>query len=344
VNKRAVGFALLCVACVSLAGVYLVRAEGAQRSQPPAAKTANGKTSDVKAAAPVPVSDIIGKPHVTFRTLAIDGGDAGKVALAGLDAPDGPRAVTYLKCLRVYLAAGSGICMDAEGGLLNPYRAMFFGPDFSLRAVQQLPGLPSRARVSPDGRYGATTVFVGGDDYASGNFSTRTTIYEMATGTPVGDLEGFTVRNNGKKLQSSDFNFWGVTFSRQDGLFYATLGTGDHRYLVRGDLAAKTVDVLRDGVECPSLSPDGTRIAFKQRTTGPQTHWRPAVLDLATLADHPLAETRNVDDQIEWLDDSTVLYAVDTGFGPPGTWSAPADGSGQSKLFMTDADSPAVAR
>ncbi len=167
----------------------------------------------------------------------------------------------------------------------------------------------------------------------------------MSTGTPIGAIENFTVRNNGKKIQAADFNFWGVTFARQGGTFYATLGTGDHHYLVKGDLAAKTLDVLRDGVECPSLSPDGTRIAFKQRTgSGDQTQWRPAVLDLATLADHPLAETRNVDDQIEWLDDSTVLYAVDTGFGPPGTWSAPADGSGRSKVILTDADSPAVAR
>ena len=68
--------------------------------------------------------------------------------------------------------------------------------------------------------------------------------------------------------------------------------------------------MLRTGVECPSLSPDGTRIAFKKRNPGTVVTWGISVLDLATLEDHPLAETRNVDDQVEWLDDQTVIYGL----------------------------------
>jgi hypothetical protein len=137
-----------------------------------------------------------------------------------------------------------------------------------------------------------------------------------------------------------------VTFANQPGRFYATLGTAGHTYLVRGDVETQRVEVLRDGVECPSLSPDNTRIAFKQKVDsglGP-VQWRPAVLDVATLEDHPVAEDRTIDDQIEWLDDGTVLYAVDTGVGAPSTWAAPADGTGQPRLFLADADSPAVVR
>ena len=68
--------------------------------------------------------------------------------------------------------------------------------------------------------------------------------------------------------------------------------------LVDGDLAGRKVNILRDGVECPDVSPDGTRIAFKQKTSDGGADlptWQPAVLDLATLHDHPLAETRTVD-------------------------------------------------
>jgi hypothetical protein len=95
------------------------------------------------------------------------------------------------------------------------------------------------------------------------------------------------------------------------------------------------------------VSPDGTRIAFKLKTGAGGADlptWQPAVLDLATLKDHPLAETRSVDDQIEWLDNSTVAYAVDTGIGAPSIYSAAADGAGTPALLVADADSPSVSR
>jgi hypothetical protein len=104
--------------------------------------------------------------------------------------------------------------------------------------------------------------------------------------------------------------------------------------------------VLREGVECPSLSPDGTRIAFKQRSSGlGPVQWRPAVLDLATLEDRPLAQTGSVDDQIEWLDDATVLYRMpesDSGSAVVNTWSTRADGSGSPSLFLPGAESAVV--
>jgi hypothetical protein len=45
-----------------------------------------------------------------------------------------------------------------------------------------------------------------------------------------------------------DINFWGVTFARAPGRFYATLGTKGHTYLVEGDWA-----VAADGSGEPRL-------------------------------------------------------------------------------------------
>jgi hypothetical protein len=335
---RVFGFVALCVVCVAVAVGYVAHTGG--RSD---------RTLDATAAqaAGAPSTDaLMAQPHLVVRDMAA--GQAGYAGVLPLSDPGGPRAVTDMACARLYMAAGNGICLSDHGDILNPYKVLFFGPDFKVRAEKPLAGVPSRARVSTDGKYGTSTVFVTGDSYAPGSFSTRTTIWEMATGAELVNLEDFSVWKDGKQLQSPDHNFWGVTFDpANSGHFFATLGTKGHTYLVSGDLAAKKVDILRDGVECPDLSPDGTRIAFKQKTSAGGADlptWQLAVLDLATLHDHPLAETRNVDDQAEWLDNSTVVYAVDTGIGAPSIYTAPADGTGVPRLLVADADSPSVAR
>jgi hypothetical protein len=335
---RAVGFVALSVACAATATGYVLHTRARHRAEVQAgAVTPPASASSVAAVA--------AEPHVLLRNLS-SAAEAGFAALAPLDAPDGPRQITGYSCLRLYMAAGRGLCLaeDMDDPFGAPYRARIFGPDFVTVEELPLPGLPSRARVSPDGRLGASTVFVNGDSYAAvGAFSTRTTIYDMAGGTSLGDLESYEVYKDGKRIQSVDFNFWGVTFARsRPGRFYATLGTGGHTYLVEGDVAARRADVLRDGVECPSLSPDGTRIAFKQKVAGgglSEVKWRLSVLSLDTLTDHMLAETRSVDDQAEWLDDGNVLYSVESD-----TWVVPADGSGSPRLFVHRAESPAVIR
>jgi hypothetical protein len=245
------------------------------------------------------------------------------------------RSPGQLACQRVYYAGGRGICMGvAPSG--EEYTAAIF--DSKLQVVHTIPltGLPSRARVSADGRFGAMTLFVGGDSYVESatDFSTRTTIVDMATGKPVAPLEQFDVTKDGKPFDAVDFNFWGVTFAADPNRFYATLATGTHHYLVEGDIAARSLRILRDGVECPSLSPDGRQIAFKSRV-GKGDNWRLHVLDVATLADHPVAETRSVDDQAEWLDDGTLAYS-----DGENVYTVPADGSGEEQLLVPDAASP----
>ncbi len=107
---------------------------------------------------------------------------------------------------------------------------------------------------------------------------------------------------DGEPLDAVDFNFWGVTFAKDSNRFYATLRTDGHYYLVEGDLRERSMRVLRDRVECPSLSPDGTRIAYKSRI-GNQNRWHLKVLDLDTLRAHSVGERRPIDDQVEWLND-----------------------------------------
>ena len=337
VRWRALGFVALSVACLATATGYVVHTKARHRAQVQAGGVTPPSSASARAA-------LATQPHVLVRNLS-SAAEAGFAALAPLGAPDGPRHITAYSCLRLYMAAGRGLCLaeDMHDPFGAPYRARIFGPDFTTVKELPLAGLPSRARVSPDGRLGSSTVFVNGDSYAAvGAFSTRTTIYDMAGGTSLGDLESYEVFKDGKRIQSVDFNFWGVTFARSPGRFYATLGTGGHTYLVEGDVAGRRVDVLRDGVECPSLSPDGTRIAFKQKVAGgglSEVQWRLAVLSLDTLTDHLLAETRSVDDQAEWLDDGNVLYSVESD-----TWAVPADGSGAPRLFARRAESPAVIR
>jgi Tol biopolymer transport system component len=108
-------------------------------------------------------------------------------------------------------------------------------------------------------------------------------------------------------------------------------------------VAARQVTVLRENVECPSLSPDGTKIAFK-KASGASTarKWRFTVLDLRTGVETPLPETRSIDDQLAWLDDEHLMYGVPRGSsGRTDVWVSPLTG-GTPRLLVPDADSPSV--
>ena len=199
----------------------------------------------------------------------------------------------------------------------------------------KIAGLPSRAQVSRDGRYGAMTVFVNGHAYlGNGGFSTATTIVDMRTGETLANLESLKVFKDGSRLESVDFNFWGVTFAADPNRFFATLRTGGHYYLVEGNLERHEMRVLRNRVECPSLSPEGTRIAYKSRI-GDEDRWHLKVLDLKTLKAHAVAERRPIDDQPEWLNDSTLVYSDGLDI-----YTVAADGNGVPRLVLKDASSP----
>ncbi|MGW3965505.1 hypothetical protein ACWED2_37195 [Amycolatopsis sp. NPDC005003] len=279
-------------------------------------------------------------PRLLFRSTA--DADRGHVATVSTTDPGGPRTVSPLSCARVYAAAGTGLCLRQDGDLTTYQLAVL---DSRLAVTREIPlvGLPNRARVSASGRMLAWTVFVTGDSYNGGMFSTRAGILDTATGDLAGTLEDYTVTLDGKPYQAADLNFWGVTFTRDDRRFYATMSTAGRRYLVAGDFAGHTIRTLRENVECPSLSPDETRVAFKSAVDGdPAKGWRLSVLDLASAKTTPLGETRSVDDQPAWLDDHSIGYGLPRGPGHADVWSAPADGSGKPRLLIPDAESPAA--
>jgi hypothetical protein len=336
-NWRLIVFGLLCV--VSL-GVAVGYAAFAWQRNKAAARAAMAEPS----ASPAEIQAVQDMPHLLF--LQTQGDAFRRMAFALLDTEDQSRYLTSVQCQRVHFAAGRGLCAgeSSVGG------AFTFDDDLHIEAKLLANGIPSRARVSPDGRYGSMTVFVSGHSYAEGGFSTATTLVDMARGVPITNLETFTVFKDGARWQSIDFNFWGVTFVRDSNRFYGTLGSGGTTYLVEGDMARNEMHVLRENVECPSLSPDETRLVFKKRMSGAPgpVVWRLHALDLATGVETPLAETRSVDDQAEWLDNQTVLYFLQDE-GPPATirpdlWAAPADGTGSPRLYQTAAFSPAVVR
>jgi hypothetical protein len=280
--------------------------------------------------------------EMVFRNMAW-GPHRDELTAVPASDPSGPRTASGVKCLRFYAGSGTGVCLQAvHGALTDTYRAEILDAHLKVRARYDVPGIPSRARVSPSGRYAAWTAFVGGDSYAGTNFSTRAAIVDTRTGRLTPSLESYRVLKDGHVYHAADVNFWGVTFASDDRTFYATLATKGKTYLVRGDLHTHTVTTVHTNVECPSLSPDGTRIAFKKRVKGlpKDAPWHLYVLNLRTMRETPLAEPRSVDDQAVWHGDDTIVYALAGDYGAD-LYQVPADGTGRPRRISTAAVSPA---
>ena len=337
-RRRVAVFLVLCAAGIAVLVGYV------QLVYRPRLATAGRVAGRGVTANPADLSAYSARPHVVFVNTSLDDYN-DRLAVLALDDRTGSRSVANLRCERVHVGAGVGLCLTADRGVLTRYYGYLFDEAFHPLSEFPLKGIPSRARVSPDGRLGAFTVFVSGDSYTNNSFSTRTTILDTASSQVLGDLEQFTAIRDGQPFRAADFNYWGVTFAHDPGVFYATLATGGHMWLVRGSVPRREVTVVYDGVECPSLSPDDTRVVFKKRENeSGRLGWRLHVLDLQKLAAVAVAETRSVDDQAEWLDRDHVLYALPRDAGGTALWSVPADGSGTPVLFLDNAYSPAIAR
>ncbi|MDR8412788.1 hypothetical protein MTP10_29165 [Nonomuraea sp. 3-1Str] len=264
----------------------------------------------------------------------------GRVGRVPLGHPSGPRVVDGPRCDRFSTGGGVSVCLVSRPGPVTTAEAMIL--DRSLRVTRgiELAGIPNRARVSASGRMVSWTVFVTGESYSRGRFSTWTGILDTRTGYAVTNMEDIPLTLGGRRHHAPDVNYWGVTFAPDDNRFYATVATGGKTYLVEGDYTGWRARAIRENAECPSLSPDGARLVFKKRVSaGSDRPWRLYVLDLASMRETPLAETAGIDDQAAWLDDRTVMYAKGHD-----VWSVPADGGGSPALLVRDASSPVAVR
>ncbi|MFK8911266.1 TolB family protein [Streptomyces sp. YS-3] len=278
-------------------------------------------------------------PGLYFRDSA-----TGRVArLAGEGAE---RVSGGPSCERFYAAGEHALCLRKLPGL--PARTQALVLDRRFREVRRVtvPGIPNRARVSASGQLLSWTAFAVGDSYAASGFSTRTSILDLRTGYLIKSIEDIPLTVDGARYHAPDVNYWGVTFARDDNRFYATVSSRGRTRLVEGDLRDWSAKALRENAECPSLSPDGTRLAFKKKVSGdPRAPWRLYVLDLASMREHPLAEPHSVDDQAAWLDDATVGYALPgRGGRASDIWSVPADGTGGPRLLAAGGSSPVAVR
>ena len=336
---RLAAFALFCAACLAGAAVYVAQRSRDYRTPPAPVRQADTARLD----------RIRAEPRVYFRSVRRD--EFGRATVATLADPDEDRYVSPIVCDRVAFGARVGLCLVDNRIRLHPPALLYrIAPSFDPQRTDRLVGVPSRARVSRDGRYGATTVFVDGESYADSLFSTRTHIVDLAGAHDLPDLEQFTTFKDGRAIRTVDFNFWGVTFTEDSDVFFATLATAGRTYLVEGRVAERTMRVIREDVECPSVSPNGAYIAFKRRH-GTGVQWRLHVLERATMREWAVpGETRSIDDQVEWLDDGRILYGYVEPRGLPedamNVWVASVreDAAEAPRIFIRSASSPTVVR
>lgn len=319
---------LLTIAIVAAVAVFVAARMRAQAQIEERAQTRIGTASE---------ASLLWVEPSTGRTRQATLADLGPTT----DGSTPPAPATGPVCQRVDARNGTFACL--RSGSLPLTTKLFVhvgghvdGGSNAPEGAVDIWGDPNRVRVSPSGRLIGWTVFREGDSYVrAGQFSTTAGIYDTRTKQQYGSLEDFATFVDGKRYTALDVNFWGVTFASDDDTFYATLGTAGKTYLLKGSLAARELRAIRQHVECPSLSPDGTRIAYKFRVGD---EWRLHVLTLATGADVALAETATVDDQPAWLDSHTIGYGRSDGTGPA-VFAVPADGSGAPRR-LTSGSSP----
>ena len=175
-----------------------------------------------------------------------------------------------------------------------------------------------------------------------------TTFIDTATGSKIADLEHFTVPATEALIQAVDVNFWGVTFARDGDRFYATLGPAARPTSSGATGPTRSARATARG-RVPLAVARRNRIAYKRRERG--AAWgrcvAGAVLDLGDPArGHTLVETRNVDDQVEWLDDDTVVYGLPESQSSPVTdvSAGPGRRRRQAAARRDRGRSPAVVR
>ena len=266
-------------------------------------------------------------------------GFVGYVNLAG------ERFITPLPCDRLDWNRNGGVCLQG-GSIGSPGRGLLL--DEFLRPVRRFGiATPSRAAISPDGGTVSWTGFVTGHDYlAAGEFATTTQLIdvERELGAELqNDFE--TYISEDETLVSEDQNFWGTTYI-DNQTFYATVGFEGQTNLVFGDVRTGRLDIVHENASCPEVSPNGSTIVAKEQR---DQSFQLVAINAATGERRDLNEARSVDDQVEWVDDNTIVYGLpnpDAGTtGQPALdiWVLNVNDGSAPRLLLPFADSPAAA-
>ena len=254
-------------------------------------------------------SGVVAQPGEVVVIHREPGEDYGRLAIRH---KDGTRTLLNRRCLRVDISAGNGICLSQDEGDGSPrYTSTFFdATDPALRAIKSYgTPLPSRARVSADGSLATTTGFVDGTSYEDSTveITTIVTIDSFDSTSPLIGLNQFNVEDSDPEYNGSDRKFWGVTFVDNEQ-FYVTGFFADVPLIVRGNISNRSMELTGLEGSCPSLSPDGETLVYKR--TRDDDGFDLVAVELASGDSWTLGETRSVNDQVAWLDNETILYAI----------------------------------
>jgi len=221
--------------------------------------------------------------------------------------------------------------------------AEIFDRSFERQGRLALAGVPTRVRVSPDGRFGAVTTYAEEESPAGERLAIESVVIDLRSATVLADLRDFRLETVGADAFVGPFDFASVSFDRDSDRFFATLSTPTRRSLVVGSLRQRTLRPLEPEFASEAISPDGARLVVKQRVSD-RGFWRVAILDLASRREQALQQgDRSIDDQVEWLDEHNVVYH-DAREEGTGLWVLAADGQSGPRLLVPAAYSPAVVR
>lgn len=308
-------------------------------------------TTTTTSPAPAAQGDEFAGPH---PGLLIDPGDVAlafvnrvpgdEYGLVGYLSYDGTRNQTQLECGRIDLNRAGGVCLSVGGGISGTGQGLITDP--ALVPIKTF-GLttPSRAAVSPDGSIVAWTGFTRGHSYLEpGEFATLTQVISVERSLAA-DLETSFVTYDGDQIvRNADRNYWGVSFVDSDR-FFATVGFDDTTSVVEGRISDSRLDIVFPDATCPEVSPDGSTVVAKEQRGD---RFQLVAIDVDSGERRDLGETRSVDDQVEWVDDDTIVYALpnpDAGTAAQPVfdiWAVDTTPGATPRLLVPFADSPAV--
>lgn len=357
---------LFIVAALSIIGgtaAYVVfAAKGAQQDIDQRTAQAQARVDDF-----APDPGVVESPTPVPESLAFAEEDsilqAGDVAFinrvpgdtytnVGIRRADGRREIFDRQCDRMHVQGSIGLCLKGPHDLGRYDMDLLDFTDPTLPVLEHDSGvLPSRARVSGDRQWASATMFASGTSYQDvGGFATFVTITDLRpTGDPTLRLARYSLNQtqDSHSVFPDNRNYWGVTWG-EDGTFWVTAGSEDTVELLLGSAEKRELWTTGLAGSCPSLSPDGDLLVYKR--TRPEGGFDLVARRLFTAEEWLVGETRSVDDQVEWLDNDTILYALHAEGTDPATttqpefdiWSIDIAPGSTPRLFLPNADSPAA--